>query len=54
MDTEQKKMKQILYVSTMEEAIHMSFKLSKDYAVLIAENEYNSHKNFNGVIIYVR
>lgn len=53
-DTEQKKMKQILYVSTMKEAISMAFQLSKNYAVSIAENEYDSDKESNGVIIYVK
>lgn len=41
-------------MNTIDEAITMSFKLSSDYAVMIAENEYNSDKDFEGVIIYVK
>lgn len=47
-------MKQVIYVSTSDEAIKMAFKLSKDYAVLIADNEYKSDEHFKGVIIYVK
>lgn len=48
------KVKQVIYVTTMDEAITMAMKLSSEYAVLVAENEYNSDKDFEGVIIYVK
>lgn len=47
-------MKQVVYVNNMQEAVSMMFKLTKDYAVMIAENEYPSDKEFRGVIIYVK
>lgn len=47
-------MKQVIYVSTKEEAISIASKLTNDYAVMIAENEYKSDKDFKGVIIYVK
>lgn len=47
-------MKQVIYVNTMDEAITMAMKLSSEYAVMVAENEYNSDKDFEGVIIYVK
>ena len=47
-------MKQVIYITTMEEAIRMAHSISNDYAVMIAENEYNSDKDFNGVRIYVK
>ena len=47
-------MKQVIYVSSSEEAIRMAFKLTNDYAVMIAENEYKSDKDLKGVIIYVK
>lgn len=45
-------MKQVIYVTTMKEAITMAREISNDYAVMIAENEYKSDKDFKGVIIY--
>lgn len=39
---------------TSEEALRMARSISNDYAVMIAENEYNSDKDFKGVIIYVK
>lgn len=47
-------MKQVIYVATMDEAISMAMKLSSKYAVMVAENEYPSDKEFNGVMIYVK
>lgn len=47
-------MKQVIYVATMDEAITMAMKLASEYAVMIAENEYLSDKEFNGVTIYVK
>lgn len=47
-------MKQVIYVNTMQEALSMTFKLTEDYAVMIAENEYPSDKEFEGVMIYVK
>ena len=47
-------MKQVIYVTTTKEAIRMANSISNDYAVMIAENEYNSDKDFKGVIIYVK
>lgn len=47
-------MKQVIYVTTSEEAIRMARSISNDYAVMIAENEYKSDKDFNGVRIYVK
>nr|DAG81772.1 MAG TPA: hypothetical protein [Bacteriophage sp.] len=47
-------MKQVIYVTTSEEAYSMAREISNDYAVLIAENEYESDKHFKGVIIYVK
>lgn len=43
----------IKIVSTWNEAIELSFKLSSEYAVMICDNIYNSDKDFNGVIIKV-
>ena len=45
-------MKQVIYVSTTKEAIRLANSI--DEAVMIAENEYNSDKDFKGVIIYVK
>lgn len=45
-------MKQVIYVTTMTEAIRMAFSI--DEAVMIAENEYPSDKEFKGVMIYVK
>lgn len=45
-------MKQVIYVNTSEEALKIARGI--DYAVLIAENEYDSDKHFKGVIIYVK
>lgn len=45
-------MKQVIYVTTSEEAIKMAREISNDYAVMIAENEYESDKYFKGVMIY--
>lgn len=47
-------MKQVIYVTTIEEAIKMAREISNDYAVRIAENEYESDKDFKGVRIYVK
>ena len=47
-------MKQVIHVNTLGEAIKMAREISNDYAVLIAENEYDSDKHFKGVIIYVK
>ena len=47
-------MKQVIYVTTSEEAYRMAREISNEYAVLIAENEYESGKYFKGVIIYVK
>lgn len=47
-------MKQVIYVATMNEAITMAMKLSREYAVFIGENEYPSDKEFKGVMIYVK
>lgn len=47
-------MKQVIYVTTMGEAITMAREISNDYAVMIAENEYESDKHFKGVMIYVK
>lgn len=47
-------MKQVIYVTTSEEAYSMAREISNDYAVMIAENEYKSDKDFKGVIIYVK
>lgn len=47
-------MKQVIYVTTSEEAITIAREISNDYAVMIAENEYESDKHFNGVRIYVK
>lgn len=47
-------MKQVIYVTTSKEAIRMANKISNDYAVMIAENEYKSDDDFKGVIIYVK
>lgn len=41
-------MKQVIYVTTREEAIKMAREISNDYPVMIAEND----KYFKGVIIY--
>lgn len=38
----------------MDEAINIAFKITRDYAVMIAENEYPSDKEFEGVMIYVK
>ena len=43
----------IKIVSTWNEAIALSFKLSSKYAVKICDNIYPSDKNFNGIIIKV-
>lgn len=40
-------MRQVIYVATMDEAITMAMKLSR-------ENEYPSDKEFKGVIIHVK
>ena len=45
-------MRQVIYVTTSEEAIRMD--CSIDEAVMIADNEYASDKDFKGVIIYVK
>ena len=47
-------MRQVIYVATIDEAIRMAMKLTSEYAVKIAENEYPSDKEFNGVTIYVK
>ncbi len=47
-------MRQVIYVTTMDDAISMAFKLTQYYAVKIAENEYPSDKEFKGVLIYVK
>lgn len=47
-------MKQVIYVATMDEAVTIAMKLASDYAVMIAENEYPSDKEFEGVMIYVK
>lgn len=47
-------MKQVIYVNTHREAIHMALQLSNHYPVIIADNEYKSDKDFEGVIIYVK
>lgn len=47
-------MKQVIYVTTSEEAIKMAREISNDYTVMIAENEYESDKYFKGVMIYVK
>ena len=39
-------MKQVIYAATSSEA------MSKYYAVLVTNNEYDSDKDFEGVIIY--
>lgn len=44
-------MKQVIYVTTMKEAVSIAFEI--DEAVMIAENEYTSDKDLKGVIIYV-
>lgn len=45
-------MKQVIYVTTMKEALRIAYSIYE--AVIIAENEYNSDKDFKGVIIYVK
>ena len=45
-------MKQVIYATTSSEAMALAFALSKYYAVLVANNEYGSDKDFEGVIIY--
>lgn len=45
-------MKQVIYVSTIDEALKIA--RGADEAVMIAENEYNSDEHFKGVIIYVK
>ena len=45
-------MKQVIYAATSSEAMALAFALSKYYAVLVTSNEYDSDKNFEGVIIY--
>lgn len=47
-------MKQVIYVNTMDEAVTMAMKLANDYAVMIANNEYKSDEDFEGVMIYVK
>ena len=49
---EKNKMKQVIYATTSSEAMALTFTLSKYYAVLVANNEYDSDKDFEGVIIY--
>lgn len=44
----------VINVNTMDEAITLAMKLSREYAVLIRENAYESDKDFNGVIIEVK
>lgn len=45
-------MEQVIYVTTMKEAVKMAFEIDK--AVMIAEAEYPSDKDFKGVIIRVK
>ena len=45
-------MKQVIYAATSSEAITLAFALSKYCAVLVTSNEYDSDKDFEGVIIY--
>lgn len=45
-------MKQVIYATTSSEAMTLAFALSKYYAVLVASNEYDSDKDFEGVVIY--
>lgn len=47
-------MKQVIYVTTMSEAISLAMKWSNNEPVLIAEHLYDSDKDFEGVIIYVK
>lgn len=46
-------MKRVITVTTMDEAISLAMKWSNNEAVLIAEHQYDSDKDFKGVIIYV-
>ena len=45
-------MKQAIYAATSSEAMTLAFALLKYYAALVASNEYDSDKDFEGVIIY--
>ena len=49
-------MKQVIYVTTSEEAYIMAHEIINfnNEAVIIAENEYKSDKHFKGVMIYVK
>lgn len=47
-------MRQIIYVATMDEAVTLAMKLASDYAVMIANNEYKSDEDFEGVMLYVK
>lgn len=47
-------MKRVITVTTMSEAIDLTMKWSNNEPVLIAEHQYNSDKDFKGVIIYVK
>lgn len=47
-------MKQVIYVNTMDEAVTVAMKLASTYAVMIANNEYKSDRDFKGVMIYVK
>lgn len=45
-------MKQTIYATTSSEAMKLAFTLSNYCAVLVTSNEYDSDKDFEGVIIY--
>lgn len=45
-------MKQVIYATTSSEVMTLTFGLSKYYTVLVISNEYDSDKDFEGVIIY--
>lgn len=47
-------MQRVITVTTSEEAIKLAMKWSNNEPVLIAEHQYDSDKDFKGVIIYVK
>lgn len=44
----------VINVTTKDEAISLAMKLSNNEAVLISEHQYDSDKDFKGVIIHVK
>ncbi len=47
-------MKRVITVTTIGEAISLAMKWSNNEPVLISEHQYDSDKDFEGVIIYVK